>query len=69
MQIKHIRPGTLEWSEAVEGEITELRELVDPEQAQRLRRVAELERMTGALDAPALAWRIGGRPRPSSLPI
>jgi hypothetical protein len=68
MQIKHIRPGTLEWSEAVDGEVTELREVVDPEEALRLRRVAELERMTGPLDTPAMVWRIGGRARPSSLP-
>jgi hypothetical protein len=72
MLLRHIRPGSIEWQEAVASEAPEDRELLrlSPEETARLRQLAEVERISGPVDVYALGpppprrpLTLGGAPR------
>ena len=45
MQLRHIRPGTLEWQDAVVEEATQGMDRLTPEEISRLRALSEARKM------------------------
>jgi hypothetical protein len=45
MQLRHIRPGSLEWQDAQTDEVVQLAERLTPEEIEHLRKLSEDRRL------------------------
>jgi hypothetical protein len=54
MQLRHIRPGSLEWQDAKTEDVDQSVERLTPEEISRLRALSEQQRSTSQEKEPAL---------------
>jgi len=55
MQLRHIRPGSLEWQDAKTDAVDQRALPLTPEEIEHLRRLSEERRSASAEDVPAAA--------------